>query len=176
MEEISGPGNLMLNIPLMRWYRFIIFRKYFLFTISFKEFDRKSLLLSHRFFFKFFDKKQKLKMIDLQSLELSSLKQMHINVVLQERMYDTKDYQKHFSLRTMAPSPSTVQDFLNMLGLKPCIHIVERSLFLTKSCHHQTYQKQQISYIQSHFLVLKFIFSEKATKFCEISINCPIIQ
>ena len=49
-------------------------------------------------------------------MKLSFLKQMHINVVLQERMYDSKDYQKHFSLRTMAPSLDTVQDFLNMLS------------------------------------------------------------
>ena len=56
----------------------------------------------------------------------------------------------------------TVQDFLNKLGIKPCIYVVERSIFFTKSFHHQTYQNykqppqtSQNSDFQSHFSVFK---------------------
>ena len=37
-------------------------------------------------------------------------------------------------------SPESVQDFLIKLDLKPCMHLVEISIFFTKSCHRQTYQ------------------------------------
>ena len=46
--------------------------------------------------------------------------------------------------------------------MKPCMHLVEISIFFTKSCHRQTYQnyeqpprKFQTLYSQSHFFVLK---------------------
>ena len=42
--------------------------------------------------------------------------------------------------------------------MKPCMHLVEISIFFTKSCHHQTYQNyeqpprtSQNSDFQSHF-------------------------
>ena len=46
--------------------------------------------------------------------------------------------------------------------MKPCMHLVELSIFFNKSCHCQTYQNyeqrpqiHQNSYFQSHFSVLK---------------------
>ena len=66
-----------------------------------------------------------------------------------------------------------MQDFLINLDMTPCMHLVEISLFLTKSCHRQTYQNYeqppqslQNLYIQSHFR------HQKSTKsfgifFCE---------
>ena len=39
----------------------------------------------------------------------------------------------------------SIQDFLIKLDMKPCMHLVEISIFFTKSCHCQTYQ----NYVQS---------------------------
>ena len=63
----------------------------------------------------------------------------------------------------------TVQDFLIKLSIKPCVHILEISIFFTKSCHRQTYQnydqppRSQNLYFQSHLCVLKIgrIFPKK---------------
>ena len=47
--------------------------------------------------------------------------------------------------------------------MKPCMHLVEISIFFTKSCHRQTYQNyeqppgtSQNSYFQSHFSVSNY--------------------
>ena len=64
----------------------------------------------------------------------------------------------------------SVQDFLIKLDMKPCMHLVEISIFFTKSCHRQTYQNyeqppqtSQNLYFQSHFFVFKIgqIFQKK---------------
>ena len=34
----------------------------------------------------------------------------------------------------------TIQDFLCKLGMKPSMHLVEISIFFSKSCHRQTYR------------------------------------
>ena len=39
----------------------------------------------------------------------------------------------------------SVQDFLIKLDMKPCMHLVEISIFFTKSCHRQTYQNYEQS-------------------------------
>ena len=39
----------------------------------------------------------------------------------------------------------TVTDFFIELGMKPFMHLVEISIFFTKSCHGQTYQNYEQS-------------------------------
>ena len=64
----------------------------------------------------------------------------------------------------------SVQDFLIKLDMKPCMHLVEISIFFTKLYHRQTYrnyeqpsQTSQNSYFQSYFSVFKIgqIFPKK---------------
>ena len=39
----------------------------------------------------------------------------------------------------------SVQDFLIKLDMKPCMHLVEISIFFTKYCHPQTHQNYEQS-------------------------------
>ena len=41
------------------------------------------------------------------------------------------------------PSLEPIQDFLCMLAMKPHMHLVEVSIFFTKSGHRQTYKNYQ---------------------------------
>ena len=81
----------------------------------------------------------------------------------------------------------TVQDFSSKLDLKPHIHLLEKSIFFTKSCHRQTYQNVEQSrkklgtFLENNskkyfdksclpsliFLTIKFN-AEKMTEFCDL--------
>ena len=50
-----------------------------------------------------------------------------------------------------------VQGFLNKLGMKTCIYIVEIKKF-HEACHCQTYQNYEKSLQRSKILILKVIF------------------
>ena len=54
----------------------------------------------------------------------------------------------------------TVQDFLIKLGIKPRMHLWEKSIF-TKQCHHQTYQ----NYEQSQQKLGTFLENKSTLKF-----------
>ena len=45
----------------------------------------------------------------------------------------------------MVCTVESVQYFLIKLDMKPCMHLVEISIFFTKSCHYQTYQNYEQS-------------------------------
>ena len=60
----------------------------------------------------------------------------------------------------------SVQDFLIKLNIKPCMHLVEISIFSSKLCHHLTYQNydqppqtSQNPYFQSYFCVFRMVKS-----------------
>ena len=41
-------------------------------------------------------------------------------------------------IRAIVATEGGIQDFLIKLDKRPCMHLVEISIFFTKSCHHQT--------------------------------------
>ena len=79
-----------------------------------------------------------------------------------------------FKKRNQGLSLESVQDFLIRLDMKPCMQLLEISIFFTKSCHHQAYQNHeqpsqtsQNSNFQSHFSVLKNWLNLSEKKFYE---------
>ena len=49
------------------------------------------------------------------------------------------------SLEARGLGLDTVQDFLIKLGIKPHMHLLEKGIFYTISCHHHTYQNYEQS-------------------------------